>query len=45
MMDRKKKNDYSPNWWLFLKIGQNYYEAITEVKGILNRNRAFKIII
>lgn len=44
MMDRKKKNDYSPNWWLFLKIGRDYYEAITEVKGILNRNRAIKIL-
>lgn len=44
MMDRKKKNDYSPNWWLFLKIGQNYYESITEIRSILNRNRAFKII-
>lgn len=44
MMDRKKKNDYSPNWWLFMKIGRKYHESITEVKSILNRIRAFKII-
>lgn len=44
MMDRKKIKDYSPNWWLFMKIGRNYHESITEIKSILNRNRAFKII-
>lgn len=44
MMDRKKKNDYSPNWWLFLKIGRKYYESITEIQSILNKIRVCKII-
>lgn len=44
IMDRKKKNNYIPRWWLFIKIGRHFYTTITEIHNILDRNKAIKIL-
>ena len=43
MMDRKKKNDYTPNRWTYTRIGQRFYGEISRVIFMLNKNRVLKL--
>lgn len=44
MMDRKKKNDYTPNRWTYARIGQGFYEEISRVRFMVIKNRVFKLV-